>query len=104
MPYYLITWHESDGNDCTVFDTVVHATDKDAALTTLSDAIEKSLDENGTEYENGGDWLDYYFSCSEDCDQDCEGHGGIVLREVEEYPSEADARSNMARYHSEWSL
>lgn len=102
--FYLITWHESDGNDCTVYDTVVQAETEDSALSLLADAMEKRMDENGTSYEEDGNHLGYYFNCSDDCHEDCEEHGGTSLREVNSYETEDSARSAMSKWHSEWSI
>lgn len=67
MNAYLITWHESDGNDCTVFDTVIKAQTEDEALSLLADALEKAMNANGTGFQEDGNILGYYFDCAEDC-------------------------------------
>jgi hypothetical protein len=104
MKWYLITWHESDGNDCTVYDSIVSAATEDDALTILGDALEAQLTANGTEFQEDGNHIGYYFSCSDDCTEDCEGHGGTSLRSVEVFDTEDVARANMARYHTEWTV
>ncbi len=104
MRFYIVTFHETDGNDVTVFDALVSADSEDTAVSRVADSIEASLKENGTEYTEDGNALGYYFECSEDCGEMCEGHGGIALRTVEAYDSEDEARQNMARYHSEWTV
>ena len=104
MNAYLITWDESDGNDCTVYDTVITADSEDAALSTLSDALEAQMIANGTEWQDGGNYLDYMFNCAADCEEDCEGHGGTNLREVQCFATEEDARNAMSRWHREWSV
>lgn len=103
MSYYLITWDESDGNDCTVFDTIVQAESRELALGLLSDSIEKTLTNSGTSYESDGNELGYYFNCADDCPEDCEeAHGGINLRTVETYSTEEEAYAARSRWHSEW--
>lgn len=102
MSYYLITWDESDGNDCTVFDTIVQAESKDAALDLLGDAIEARLTKNGTSWEDDGNQIGYMFNCAEDCPEDCDGHGGTSLREVEEYATETEANAARSKYHTEY--
>jgi hypothetical protein len=97
--WYLITWHETDGNDCTVYDTVVQADCADDALTALDAAIEQQLTEQGNPYSSGGNLVDFYFDCDEDCPEDCEGHGGIALRTIESYPTEAEARKQVSKWH-----
>lgn len=104
MPWFLITWHESDGNDCTVYDTVVNARTEDDALSTLGDALERQMRANGQDYEEDGNHLGYLFGCSEDCPEDCDGHGGTSLRTVEVYTSELQAQAARSRYHSNWSI
>jgi hypothetical protein len=102
--FYLIVWHESDGNDCTVYDTVVEAPTEDEALSLLGDALEARMTANGTDFQEDGNHIGYYFNCSEDCPEDCEGHGGTSLRTVESYTTEVDARAMCSRWHSEWSM
>ena len=98
MSHYLITWHETDGNDCTVFDTIVEAVDESAALAKLAAAVEREL---MGPYTDDGSEFGYYFECPDDCGggESCEGHGGIVLRGVDAYPTEAEAIANLAGYH-----
>lgn len=102
MAWHLITWHESDGNDCTVYDSVVEAADQDQALDTLAGSLEARMRENGTAWQEDGNVLGYYFDCSEDCSEDCEGHGGTSLREVQTFATEAEAEAQRSRWHSEW--
>lgn len=102
--WYLITWHESDGNDCTVYDTLVEASSEDEALTLLGTALEAKLTENGTDFSEDGNQLGYTYDCAEDCAEFCDGHGGTSLRTVERHNSELAARSAMSFYHSEWSI
>ena len=106
MAWFTITWHESDGNDCTVYDTVVEAPDEDTALSLLGNAMETRMTANGTGFQKDGNHLGYYFDC--DCDEDyadtCEGHGGTSLREVTAHVTEDSARQAMSRWHSEWSI
>lgn len=104
MNAYLYVWHESDGNDCTVYDTVVLAESEDSANDIISAAIERTMTENGTSFEDDGNLLGYYFNCSEDCSEDCEGHGGTSLREVTQYATEDEARKQMSRWHTEYSV
>jgi len=102
--HYLIVWHESDGNDCTVYDTIVMAESEEAALNLLGDALERQMAANGTSWQDDGNQLGYYFDCTEACEEACEGHGGTSLRTVEEYATEEEARNARSRYHSEWTI
>lgn len=104
MQTFLITWHESDGNDCRVYDSIITAATEDDALSQLGDALESRMEHNGASYEADGNHLGYYFGCSEDCSEDCEGHGGTSLREVQAFETEEGARNAMSRWHSEWSI
>ena len=99
--YYLITWHETDGNDCTVYDSIVAAGDESAALGTLAAAVEREL--TGP-YSDDGSEFGYYFECPDDCDggEFCEGHGGIALRTVDAYPTLAEAQNNRSRWHLQY--
>ena len=118
MKYFLVTWHETDSNDVTVYDTIVEIdpcrdadvdhtgcesltceTCKDAAFGVVCNAIAKRLDEDGKPYsEDGG--FGFYFDCSEDCAEECEGHGGIVMRDAEGFDSlDAAEREQSARYY-----
>lgn len=108
MDWYLVTWHETDGNDCTVFDTIVQAENTEAAQNMVADAIEDMLTKNGQPFEGDGDW-GVCFNCTEDCgatvedrELECQGHGGTSLRDVEAFATEADARGALATYHTEW--
>lgn len=104
MRWYLIEWQESDGNDCTVFDTVLCADSEESALNILGDAMERQAKENSTELESDGNHLGYYFPCSDDCSEGCEGHGGTSLRSVETFATEADARAAHSFYHTWWEV
>jgi hypothetical protein len=104
-PWWLVTWHESDGNDCTVYGTVVQAADADAAECAVGAAIEAQLTKDGVPFEPDGNALGVYFACSEDCPEDCEGHGGTASREVEgPFQDEASAREARPFYHSAWEM
>lgn len=102
--HFVVTFHETDGNDCTVFDALIEATSQEQALAKLADSIESALVTNSTDFEDDGSELGYYFQCSADCDENCDGHGGIALRTVESFPTESEARASMSRYHSEWTV
>lgn len=101
MKHFLITWHESDGNDCTVYDSVVSADSEELALTVLALAVEADLDAGAgpDSYAPDCSEFGYDFLCSADCPEDCEGHGGIVLREVTEYPSRDAAIADRNSWH-----
>jgi len=101
MKAYLITWHESDGNDCTVYDSIIEAESEEKALDTLHDQRNEKLKGRG-EYEDDGNHLGFYFNCLEDCPEECEGHGGTVHRETREYQTLEEAESNLASYHVRW--
>lgn len=100
--HWLITWHETDGNDCTVFDTYIAAESEDAALGILSDALAAAC----PDADKGCDFVDFTFPC--DCDEKnaehCDGHGGTALREVVEYASEKEARAARPFYHSRYEV
>jgi hypothetical protein len=100
MKAYLITWNVSDGNDCTVYDTVTAAESEDAALEKLDRAIQAAC----PDAESDGDYVGYYFGCSEDCSEDCEGHGGTSLREVREFDTEEAARKAKSTYHVNYEI
>src|SRR3990172_342019 len=97
---YLVTFHESDGNDCTVFDSIIAAESEDAAFNILHDAIEKTLKENKTSFEEDGNIVSFVFNCEDDCGEECQGHGGISLREVEAFDTEAEAEPAPPTYPS----
>ena len=99
--YYLVTFDETDGNDCTVYDTIIEAPSQKAALNTLSKHIEADLK---GEWTDDGSEFGYYFDCNSDCPEDCEGHGGIGLREVEAHATEKDAQAARAPYHVEYTI
>lgn len=102
--WYLIVWHESDGNDCTVYDSIVQAPTEDEALTVLGEALEAQMRANGTSFFEDGNHLGYYFNCADNCPEDCEGHGGTSLRTVESYTTEVDAKASRSKWHSKWEL
>jgi len=102
MLSYLITFHETDGNDCRVYDAIVQAMNRDAAFAILAKSIEEKLE--GQDYEDDGSELGYYYHCGDDCPEDCEGHGGIALRDVREYASHEEAVKNLAVSHSRWEV
>jgi len=104
MNFYLVTFHETDGNDCTVYDCIVEATNESSALEDVAKSIEAVLTDNKTAFEDDGSELGYYFNCSEDCSEHCEGHGGIALRTVEAYPTEHDAENARSKYHTLWTV
>lgn len=117
--FYLVTFHETDGNDCTVYDTIVQVKDctwdeqsgkpcercKDEAFGIVCDAIAKRLDEDGRAYSEDGSF-GFYFDCDSDgpyaCTDECDGHGGIVMRDAEGFRTEAEAEAEQkaAYYHS----
>lgn len=96
--HWLITWHETDGNDCTVFDTYVAAETEESALDVLSDALATAC----PSAQEGCDFVDFTFSC--DCGEEnaehCDGHGGTALREIREFPSMQAACDARPFYHS----
>jgi hypothetical protein len=104
MNAYLIVWDESDGNDCTVYETIILAESEDDATGKLSEALETAMRENGTSWQEDGNVLGYYFECTDDCPEDCDGHGGTTLREVTAYATEDEARQQMSKWHSEYSV
>ena len=99
MRHFLITFHETDGNDCTVYDAIIEANTEEQALSILSYNIERSLDDNKTPYSDDGSELGYYFDCFDDCHEECEGHGGIALRTVESYETRKEAESEASKFH-----
>lgn len=99
MKHYLVTWHETDGNDATVYDSIIEAPSEEGALSILSFNVERDMNETKTPYSDDGSEFGYYFECSEDCPEDCEGHGGIVLRTVEAFETEQEARDAHPKYH-----
>lgn len=98
--HWLITWHETDGNDCTVFDTYAAAETEESALGVLSDALAKAC----PDAEEGGDFVDFYFPCTDECALDCDGHGGIALREIREFPSMQAACDARSFFHSTYEI
>lgn len=100
MRHYLIVWHESDGNDCTVYDTSVEAPSEQGALSILAYNIERDLNYNKVPYSDDGSELGYFFDCYDDCPEDCDGHGGIALRGVEAFETYQEARAARSFYYS----
>jgi hypothetical protein len=98
MAHYLVTFQESDGNDCTVYDAVVEADNEDAAYGRVCDAIEAQMKRDGTPYEDDGDF-GFYFDCGGECEGECDGHGGIVMREAVAYATLEEAEAGRSRYH-----
>jgi hypothetical protein len=113
MNAYLITWHESDGNDCTVYETIVEAVSEENALSVLAYQVEKMLNAKGVEYSDDGSEFGYYFECPDDCEsladafdfEECGIHsGGIALRDVQKFNTVPEARADMCNYHTERSV
>jgi hypothetical protein len=104
VKYFLVTFHETDGNDTTVYDSVVEAETEDAAFGKVADSIAADLDKAGTAYSEDGD-CGFYFDCTEECNgaEDC-SHGGIVMRSAEEFASlpEAIKAQEAIYYHSRY--
>jgi hypothetical protein len=110
VKHFLVTFHETDGNDTTVYDSIVAAEDEDGAFGKVADEIAKRLDTDGRPYsEDGG--FGFYFECDHlcatcerdgACSYDCQGHGGIVMREAEGFETEAEAEKAQreAYFHS----
>jgi hypothetical protein len=119
VKYYLVTFHETDGNDVTVFDTIVEIdpcrdadvdhtgcesltcdTCKDAAFGVVYNAIAKRLKVDGIEASE--DDFGFYFECDDLCADDCQGHGGITMRDAEIFETEEDAikAQQAITYHS----
>ena len=98
MTHYLVTWHETDGNDATVYDTVVEAATEDAAYEAGSN--EAYTYSNVINMESDGDF-GFYFPCDcpEDVEWDCPGHGGIVMRSAERFDTEDEARAEQRATH-----
>lgn len=100
MSAYLIVWHETDGNDATVYDTVVSAKSKDAAVDKLLDSQMASWPDAESDGDSG---LLFACDCPEDT-ENCDGHGGTIIREIRSFRSLAQAREAMAFYHREWTV
>ena len=105
MKAYIVEIRESDGNDCTVYDCIVEAESHEDAFNKVYDHFSARAAAEGWESDGGEGW---YFPCDCDdyiCDPDyeCEGHGGIVIGEPEEFASYADAMCSHTKesyYHS----
>jgi hypothetical protein len=114
MKTYLITFDESDGNDCTVYEAIIPAENPDMALMILADSVEAAMRSNDTVYETDGSEFGYYFGCPDDCDtlqsldacdsmEPCGIHaGGISLRTVETFDAYDAARAARSKFHLEW--
>lgn len=129
MKFYVAEVRDSDGNDCTVFDAVIAARDREHAVERLWDHLESRYPDD----ESDGGYGSYHpCSCAEWCKQDggstndcaahtpdgdpdadcktaegCDGHGGITTPEPDQYQefeTEAEARAAMSRYHSQIDL
>jgi len=106
--YYTIVWHESDGNDCTVYDTIVERNDKEGAELALDATLEKHLKGNDQSAESDGNLLGFYFDC--DCEENpdadpetCDGHGGTCHREtMGPFPTYRDAEKACSNFHIRW--
>lgn len=104
MPGYLIVWHETDGNDCTVFDTPLVATNDDEALKTLYASWEEHY---GADIEDAGCdpmGADFPCDCTGEHAEFCEGHGGLQVREVLYCGSYEDAWQARSAYHQVWEV
>lgn len=106
--FYVITFHETDGNDATVYESVIEAASESHALDILSSSVEFTLEQNGTAFVPDGSEFGYYFTCPEDCEfaedgEACGAHGGgIVLRDVEGFDTEREADEALRPYHVPW--
>jgi hypothetical protein len=96
--FYLIVWHATDGNDCTVFDTIVEAETEDKALHLLCDKILDDAPE-GTECDNEFE-LACFFPCDCGPDAECDGHGGTYIRYIIEFDTLREAEDNKTCYHT----
>ena len=87
MPYYTVRIDDSDGNDNTVCDVVVEASDRKDAAVKVSDMIEVRL---GDKVEGDGGF-GFYYVCDCDIPEDeadtweC-SHGGITVAEPHDNP------------------
>jgi hypothetical protein len=116
MPTYFFEVRDSDGNDCTVFDALVTARDREQASAKLWEYLHAEYP--GTE-DDGGYGTFHPCDCvCEDhgreiayCDECQEGwecsHGGLLTNEdcdgpygVQEYATVEEAMGARARYHS----
>jgi hypothetical protein len=81
MPYYLIELRDSDGNDCSVYDLLIEATDQDSALAKADAFIEEEYPDDESDG-NGGTF--HPCECAAWCAKDhsiakanrCPAHGG----------------------------
>lgn len=106
MKAYIVEIRESDGNDCTVYDCIVEAESHDDALNKIYEHFDARAEREGWESDGGEGW---YFPC--DCDDDnsdaCEGHGGILIGEPEEFASYDDAMGSHTKesyYHTLYTI
>jgi hypothetical protein len=129
VKYFLVTFHETDSNDVTVYDTIVEidpcrdadvdhtgcesltcVTCKDAAFGVVCNAIAKRLNEDGRPYSEDGNF-GFYFDCDCEIPEDeaetweCP-HGGIVMRDAEGYATreDADKAQGAMFYHSRFTV
>lgn len=98
MNHYMIVWHETDGNDCTVFDTIVRAKSEENAIKQLFAAWIRNCP--NAEVEDHG--LYYPCNCSEEDAEYCEGHGGTFIREVSTFKTRREAEAAKSIYHAEY--
>lgn len=105
MKHFLIVWHESDGNDCTVFDTIVKASSEQAALNRLAKSLLHcySLNKDAL-YDSSELIIDFPCDCPESEYDACEGHGGTALRSIEAYTHADDAEAACAVYHTRYTV
>lgn len=110
--FYLITFGEFDGNDCTVYDAVIESNSDFHALDALAESVEKRLSDNGQPFESDGSEFGYNFLCPDDCEsidddsgEPCGLHsGGLLLRSIESYATWEAAEKGCAFYHSRWEV
>ena len=86
--WYVVSYAVSDGNDCTVYDSIAEADSAEAAGARVENMIES--DEDGS-LEPDGNMLGYFFTGEE---------GGISHRETQgPFASFADADDACDKYH-----
>ena len=111
--FYIVEVQDSDGNDCTVYDALVQAPNRETAVERVFTEwveVEYPFDE-----EDGGygtyhpcDCRCGHYKALEDCEAGCSdswecSHGGLLVSEPEEakeYPTEEEARACLVPYHS----
>lgn len=102
MNAYIVEIRESDGNDCTVYDCIVDAHSEQDAFDRVYAHFDERAEHEDWENDGGEGW---YFPCDcTDADADaCEGHGGLMIGDAEEFASRADAEhahATITYYHS----